>query len=111
MALLKWTDSPDCEAGERQISAGTVITIGRNESNDICIPSGSISGNHCRVYLAEDGCYYVEDLDSSNGTFHNGAAVPSAVLSDGDRITCSDVEFTFVLDPVAANTEVAPTLP
>ena len=109
MAVLRWTDMPGCEAGERQISADTVITIGRNESNEICVPSGSLSGDHCRVYAAEDGCYYVEDLESSNGTFHNGAEVPSAVLSDGDCIACADVEFTFVLEPVAENDEVAPT--
>jgi pSer/pThr/pTyr-binding forkhead associated (FHA) protein len=35
----------------------------------------------------------VKDLDSTNGTFVNGARVTEAALNDGDRLGVGRVEF------------------
>jgi len=52
------------------------VTIGRKaEKADIVIDyEKSVSAGHCRI-SARDGKFYVEDLDSSNGTLINGIPV------------------------------------
>ena len=46
-----------------------VITVGRKEGlNDIVIPDGAVSSNHCTFKL-KNNFLYVYDNDSSNGTF------------------------------------------
>src|SRR5688500_650560 len=46
-------------------------TIGRDDSNSIPVPDGSISSKHARLLRNERG-FWVEDLGSRNGTFVNG---------------------------------------
>lgn len=52
------------------------VTIGRKaEEADIVINyEKSVSARHCRISV-RDGKFYVEDLDSSNGTLINGIPV------------------------------------
>ena len=47
------------------------IVLGRDNSCDIIINDTHVSSAHCRIELEEDGHYYIEDMDSSNGTFLN----------------------------------------
>lgn len=46
---------------------GNVITLGRDETNDITIADNEVSRYHLRL-LAQGQGYAVEDLDSTNGT-------------------------------------------
>ncbi|MCM1122690.1 MAG: FHA domain-containing protein [Eubacterium sp.] len=52
------------------------VTVGRKaEESDIAIDyERSVSARHCRI-SARDGKFYVEDLDSANGTLINGIPV------------------------------------
>ena len=50
------------------------ITIGRSESNAFVLNDDFASGQHARV-INRDGIWYLEDLDSRNGTFLNGQRV------------------------------------
>jgi len=63
------------------------ITLGRDPACTISITDdGYVSQLHLRIY-DYDGQPMVEDLGSTNGTFHNGnKLVGSRVLSVGDRI-------------------------
>jgi len=63
------------------------ITLGRDPACTISITDdGYVSQLHLRIY-DYDGQPMVEDLGSTNGTFHNGSKlVGSRVLSVGDRI-------------------------
>lgn len=63
------------------------ITLGRDESCTITIQDDSyVSTLHLRVY-DYDGQPMVEDLGSTNGTFHNGNRLRgSKPLQPGDRI-------------------------
>ena len=58
------------------------ISIGR-ERGEILFPSdGYVSGSHCRV-LGDDSGIYLEDLDSSNGTYfraRRGESIPFGSL-------------------------------
>lgn len=70
------------------IPIGNKITIGRNESNQMVLPSQSVSNFHVKIYF-EDGRYMLEDLDSTNGTFINGIKVNKKSLQPGDEIRIS----------------------
>ncbi len=53
---------------------GDVTVIGRQADAAVCLESQAVSRQHARLRL-EAGAYYVEDLNSSNGTFLNGKRV------------------------------------
>jgi diguanylate cyclase (GGDEF)-like protein len=67
-----------------KIPAGTT-TMGRGQSTDIQLLDEGISRKHAQIVM-EGGEMIVEDLDSRNGTFANGARVRRHVLRDGDKI-------------------------
>jgi hypothetical protein len=63
------------------------ITIGRHSGNDIALPDEDVSESHCQMVRVGDD-YYLEDLDSTNGTFANGGQVRGRFrLSVGDVFT------------------------
>lgn len=51
------------------------ITIGRGAENMIALDDSLVSRRHAVIQKIKDG-YFIRDLDSSNGTFVNGQAVP-----------------------------------
>jgi diguanylate cyclase (GGDEF)-like protein len=60
--------------------------LGRGREAHLFIEDGGASRTHARVFEAEDGRYFVEDLGSKNGTFVDGLRVERAQLTSGDRI-------------------------
>jgi pSer/pThr/pTyr-binding forkhead associated (FHA) protein len=78
------------------------ITVGRKPDNDICIDNPAISGHHCRIAL-EGGTYYVEDLESTNGTFVNQKRVKKSGLHHNDVVGVAKHALVFLEDkPEAA---------
>jgi hypothetical protein len=78
------------------------VIIGRSEDNAICVPDGSISGQHARFIWNEDS-YLLEDLDSTNGTRINGVKIEGpARLTPGDTIEFGSVRATYAPELVAA---------
>ncbi len=75
----------------------TITTIGRHPNNHITVPLNTISRFHGRV--RRDGLkYYVEDLNSSNGTFVNDEAIVHQELHNEDKVAFGDATFIFFLD-------------
>ncbi len=73
------------------------VTIGRSEEADVRIEDRFASGIHCRVHT-RGNTYYLEDLDSTNGTYLNGAELHGeARLHDMDDIRIGDTEMRFEL--------------
>lgn len=71
-------------------------TIGRGRQCDIRLDDRFLSKLHARI-IEEDGEYYLEDLDSSNGTYLNGEEIGDALLlMDKDVIALGDSEFLFL---------------
>lgn len=61
------------------------ITVGRRKDSNIVINNKYVSGKHC-VISRENGVYYVEDCDSTNGTYVNNIKVTKMKVSSGDKI-------------------------
>jgi len=73
-------------AGQRWTLANDEMLIGRGNDADIVLPERQVSRYHSKI-LYLDGRYFLEDLDSKNGTFLNGQQVQgTAPLQDGDEI-------------------------
>jgi len=84
-------------AGERFDLFGG-LSIGRSPQADVRIEDRFASGIHARLY-SRGPTYYVEDMNSTNGTFLNGAQLTAEVaLSDLDELRIGDTEFRFELD-------------
>ena len=72
-------------------ASGSVL-VGRAATSDVPIYDPTISRRHAEVQLAPSGVQ-VRDLDSSNGTFLNGARISNATAADGDVVTFGKVAF------------------
>lgn len=69
--------------------------IGRNPNCHVVIPITSVSREHARI-IRERGRYYIEDLQSRNGTFVNSRPIHTrTLLSHNDRIRICDFLCTF----------------
>ena len=66
--------------------------IGRETKCDLRIAMPSVSGQHCVISL-EDEKLRLTDLNSSQGTFHNGDRVDAAELAHEDTLTVGPVTF------------------
>ena len=62
------------------------VTIGRRPSNDVVLNHLAISGNHA-VIETQMNDFYLEDLNSTNGTQVNGQPVKRHYLQNGDVIS------------------------
>ena len=72
---------------------GAGVLVGRDPRCDIVLDHPAVSRRHAVITHVE-GMYFVEDLDSTNGTFLNGERVAERrEIRDGDRIHIT----TFVL--------------
>ena len=70
------------------------LTIGRKPDNDIVIDHVAISGHHAHVITLLNESF-VEDLDSTNGTFVNGRRIQKYALHHGDVINLGEHQITY----------------
>ena len=75
-----------------RILPGAIKTIGRAPASDFRVEAALVSRLHCRL-TAGAAELEVVDLESTNGTFVNGARVERAVLKSGDRLSVGKIEF------------------
>jgi len=81
--------------GSRRDVVRDVLLLGRDKGCDIVFMEDTVSRKHARIVRSGDG-YYLEDLQSRNGTFLNGRRVNGPVrLRDGDNVHLYDVALTF----------------
>jgi len=85
------------DAGERFDLFGG-ISIGRSADAAVRIEDRYASGLHARVY-SRGASYYVEDMNSTNGTYLNGGRLRGeAELKDLDEVRIGGTELRFELD-------------
>lgn len=73
------------------------ILIGRKPENDIQVDNLAVSGQHAAIITILNDSF-LEDLDSTNGTFVNGKLVKKHALKHGDVITIGKHELKYLND-------------
>ena len=87
-------------AGEESsfvIEGDSFLLGGRNEQADGQIQASGVSRNHARITREEDQ-YYIEDLNSKNGTYLNGellAYKQKCPVNPGDHLRFAREEYVF----------------
>jgi pSer/pThr/pTyr-binding forkhead associated (FHA) protein len=73
------------------------VSLGREQSNTVVVPSDSASRKHARIF-ASGGSHVLVDLESTNGTLLNGKVVHEQTLRDGDVIRIGSTVLKYVLE-------------
>lgn len=91
---------------------GGEATLGRLPENQIVLPGGLVSGRHGRIFFdAKQGCYFLEDLESRNGTFLAGSRIREPEkLGRLDVINVAGA-FDFLFQVLDEGVEAAPAAP
>ena len=90
-----------------------VITIGRDQDNDIQIDDSSVSSHHARLliesskFLEDHEDIHVEDLGSTNGTMVNDEQIDRRQLKPNDVITIAWNTFKLIDDSEAGRETTA----
>jgi len=72
------------------------LSIGRSASNALRLSDRSISRSHALIRFGR-GRWFLQDQNSTAGTFVNGQRVNATALNPGDRIRIGPTEFEFRL--------------
>jgi ABC-type glutathione transport system ATPase component len=70
--------------GERRLDK-PLITIGRQQGNDVCVPNQRVSRLHARIRY-ENNAWVIEDADSVNGIVYQGVRIERLILNNGDKV-------------------------
>lgn len=70
------------------------FTIGRSSESMLQLPNKEVSRMHAKIRLAEGMCF-IQDQESSGGTFVNGKQTNAIRLNDGDEITIGPYRFMY----------------
>ncbi len=88
-------------SGEGKVLAGIerpILTIGKKRGEvDVVLEDASVSRIHARITMEKEN-FYLEDLNSTNGTFKNGLRLQpyeKRKLEKDDEIRCGKVEVVF----------------
>lgn len=69
------------------------VTVGRHKKNNIVLKNRGVSGTHCTI-SREAGVYYIEDRNSTNGTYLNGLKVSRSKFESGDKVAILNYTIT-----------------
>jgi hypothetical protein len=70
------------------LTVSSMATMGRDAENTVVIPDEAVSATHLRLAFRNHS-WWIEDLESTNGTFVNGEPVHEITrLADRDVIGC-----------------------
>lgn len=78
------------------------MTIGRRPSNDIHIDNLAVSGEHAAI-IQMGNDFYIEDLNSTNGTLVNEKPVKKHLLQHADVVTFGKYQLKYINEASLAN--------
>jgi pSer/pThr/pTyr-binding forkhead associated (FHA) protein len=70
-------------------------TLGRRPYNDIVIDNLAVSGEHAVLQMSGNDVY-LEDLNSTNGTYVNGKAVKKQLLQNSDTVEVGKYKIKYI---------------
>ena len=79
---------------EMLLSRTTILTIGRDPSNDLVLPDAMVSRRHA-VVEHRAGKFFLRDCSSANGSVVNGDRVSERALRDGDLVAIGSMRLLF----------------
>ncbi|MFT5199443.1 MAG: pSer/pThr/pTyr-binding forkhead associated (FHA) protein [Planctomycetota bacterium] len=80
------------ELGRVETFQATELTIGRGEDVHLRLNSTTISRHHARLQVGTGGRVWIQDLESTSGTFVAGERIKRAELPAGAILRIADVE-------------------
>ncbi|HEY1092593.1 MAG TPA: FHA domain-containing protein [Burkholderiaceae bacterium] len=75
-------------------------TLGRRPYNDIVIDNLAVSGEHAVLQMV-GADVFIEDLNSTNGTYINGKAIKKQLLANNDVVEIGKYKIKFLLEDSA----------
>jgi pSer/pThr/pTyr-binding forkhead associated (FHA) protein len=72
-------------------------TLGRRPYNDIVIDNLAVSGEHAVLQMV-GADVFIEDLNSTNGTYINGKAIKKQLLAHNDTVEIGKYKIKFLVD-------------
>ncbi|HEY0817493.1 MAG TPA: FHA domain-containing protein [Rhizobacter sp.] len=72
-------------------------TLGRRPYNDIVIDNLAVSGEHAVLQMVGTDVF-IEDLNSTNGTYINGKAVKKQLLTHNDTVEIGKYKIKYLVD-------------
>ena len=72
-------------------------TLGRRPYNDIVIDNLAVSGEHAVLQMVGQDVF-IEDLNSTNGTYINGKAVKKQLLAHNDAVEIGKYKIKYLVD-------------
>ena len=75
-------------------------TLGRRPYNDIVIDNLAVSGEHAVLQMVGNDVF-IEDLNSTNGTYINGKAIKKQLLNSNDVVEVGKYKIKFLLEDSA----------
>lgn len=72
------------------------FSIGRSRQNDFSSKDPQVSRIHARIRQSQ-GAWFIQDQNSTSGTFVNGRRIQAQRLNDGDQIRFGKITFRFHL--------------
>ncbi|MES2189999.1 MAG: FHA domain-containing protein [Pseudomonadota bacterium] len=79
-------------------------SLGRRPYNDIVIDNLAVSGEHAVLQMSGNEVY-LEDLNSTNGTYVNGKAVKKQLLQNNDTVEIGKYKIKYVNEAASAGFE------
>ena len=79
-------------------------TLGRRPYNDIVIDNLAVSGEHAVLQMMGNEVY-LEDLNSTNGTYVNGKTVKKQLLQNNDTVEIGKYKIKYVNEAASAGFE------
>lgn len=83
------------------------LSIGRDKSNRLPIEHNAISRYHA-VITSENDNYYIEDFNSTNGTYLNGRQILKERINPGDAIRISNIGISVEAEPTTLHESFSP---
>ncbi len=87
---------PGPDIGKRVPLANAQYIVGRDSEAGFVVSRSSVSRQHARLYIDDSGAWWVEDLNSTNGTFVNENRIKHQQLTDADQVRFGDAIYKFL---------------